>query len=348
MTGNVDDARLMAYLDGELSDAEALAVEQALASSPELREREAELRQLLGDLVFDFAQLDALDAKALTRIAEANALPARRESYDGIPSRGSLNGSSGSPEPLTFAAQSWNGHTKRVSRPWTRTIGWLAAAGLLIAVGAGGAWWLARGGLSGNDALVATHEGANRDLRNEVGESGRQSPDGRVATRAGQRGEAAAGSQRSPSSTSSPTQSPESRIDETRVTAAAPSVGIRLAGADPVGGQQTQQNEAGGVRNFVIDGVRIAVAYGAEVPDSLSVLDGSELTRLRDRASATNAGTGGGRALNDRTVAPRDSLCPAGLRFIDRASGLPLSIRGPASCALLARLALQVQVQPGP
>ncbi len=69
MTRKVGDALLMAYLDGELPNAHVIAVDQALAVSSELRERERELREVLGDLLLEFSQLEVIDAQTSAWIA---------------------------------------------------------------------------------------------------------------------------------------------------------------------------------------------------------------------------------------------------------------------------------------
>jgi len=363
MRQRVDDGRLMAYLDGELSDAEATAVEQALAASPELREREAELRQLLGDLVFDFAQLDGLDALALTRYAAAQALPPRVESTDadtGTPApesnmRGRTSDGAGPPEPLSYAsAPSLRLEQRQAppSRPWSRTIGWLAAAGLLVAIGAGGGWWFAGGGRTGSESLLATDTDRSRDAsvgqpppNRNVATTRSERPNGRAtgATN-GARGAQVAADPGAPGDARDLTMPQSSDVDDV----ARATVNIALSGAQLVAATDAGGDSIGGVRNFTREGVRIAVAFGTQAPDSIATLDATDLARLIERASAgTSAQPTPGRALGGQRLpsAPRDSLCPAGIRFVDKTTGLPVSIRGPASCALLARLAQELQVR---
>jgi anti-sigma factor RsiW len=387
MTRPVDDVQLMAYLDGELTEAESLAVEQALAASSELREREAELRQLLGDLVFDFAQLDALDALALTRYAEGNALPPRNEpTADNEQLRGSQTRSSGSPEPLSFAlhtSRESERSTTAVTRSWSRPMGWLAAAALLLAVGAGTGWWFAQSDRSGAAPLVAS------DGVGGVGSSERTPApaERRVAsqprspqaseTRAATSGSAssAEGSRTTPSTREVAVATPseasgDSSMLNSPLTGSAPTVtapmsptisppsairhgvAIRIANNESVGGTNSPAGESGGVRNFVIDGVRVAVAFGTEVPESLATLEEAGLPFLTGQSALGRAPvTIGAQALRGGTIAAgarRDSLCPSGLRFTDPETGLALSVRGPASCARLASLALQVKVQQRP
>jgi anti-sigma factor RsiW len=368
MTRPVDDVQLMAYLDGELTEAESLAVEQALAASAELREREAELRQLLGDLVFDFAQLDSLDALALTRYAEGNALPPRNEpTADNEQLRGSQTRSSGPPEPLSFAlhaSRESERSTTAVTRSWSRAMGWLAAAALLLAVGAGTGWWFAQSDRSGAAQLVAKDGGdgvgsserapAPAERRVAAQPRSPEAPEARETTSGS--ASSAEGIAATPPTrevaVATPIEASGDSSTVSRPSAIGQGVSIRIANNESVGGTNSPAGESGGVRNFVIDGVRVAIAFGTEVPDSLATLEEAGLPFLpRSSVPGRAPATIGGQALRGGTTAAgarRDSLCPSGLRFTDPETGLDLSVRGPASCARLASLALQVKVQQRP
>lgn len=72
----ITDEYLQTYLDNELTSDESERLESAIAADPELRRREAELRNLLGDCSWFFASLDTAAAQKNGDLSAAEATAA--------------------------------------------------------------------------------------------------------------------------------------------------------------------------------------------------------------------------------------------------------------------------------